>query len=154
MYQLLPHDRVHCKLTSRLSSYAAPSEFTGYVLAIFTLAVVLCLTVSSWAMSVALFRWWVKLVQLLNTYFDSFSESIAHCLAVWTQFLKLYHLDKLVLGATVMNYLFWNILIFIHCLISPHVAKLVGKLSDDYTIGFGKFVDKVTEPQTDMRPAK
>uniref|UniRef100_A0A9J7Y027 Integrin beta n=1 Tax=Cyprinus carpio carpio TaxID=630221 RepID=A0A9J7Y027_CYPCA len=33
-------------------------------------------------------------------------------------------------------------------------AKLVGKLSDDYTIGFGKFVDKVTEPQTDMRPAK
>uniref|UniRef100_A0A8C1MUW0 Integrin beta n=1 Tax=Cyprinus carpio TaxID=7962 RepID=A0A8C1MUW0_CYPCA len=34
------------------------------------------------------------------------------------------------------------------------LAKLVGKLSDDYTIGFGKFVDKVTEPQTDMRPAK
>uniref|UniRef100_A0A673ME98 Integrin beta n=1 Tax=Sinocyclocheilus rhinocerous TaxID=307959 RepID=A0A673ME98_9TELE len=34
------------------------------------------------------------------------------------------------------------------------LAELVGKLSDDYTIGFGKFVDKVTEPQTDMRPAK
>uniref|UniRef100_A0A3B3BV19 Integrin beta n=1 Tax=Oryzias melastigma TaxID=30732 RepID=A0A3B3BV19_ORYME len=28
------------------------------------------------------------------------------------------------------------------------------RLSDDYTIGFGKFVDKVIEPQTDMRPAK
>ncbi|XP_064179337.1 integrin beta-4 isoform X1 [Anguilla rostrata] len=34
------------------------------------------------------------------------------------------------------------------------LADLVGKLSDDYTIGFGKFVDKVTEPQTDMRPSK
>ncbi|XP_005166847.1 integrin beta-4 isoform X3 [Danio rerio] len=34
------------------------------------------------------------------------------------------------------------------------LARLVGDLSDDYTIGFGKFVDKVTEPQTDMRPAK
>ncbi|XP_061086823.1 integrin beta-4 isoform X3 [Conger conger] len=34
------------------------------------------------------------------------------------------------------------------------LANLVGKLSDDYTIGFGKFVDKVTEPQTDMRPSK
>uniref|UniRef100_A0A673M5Y1 Integrin beta n=1 Tax=Sinocyclocheilus rhinocerous TaxID=307959 RepID=A0A673M5Y1_9TELE len=34
------------------------------------------------------------------------------------------------------------------------LAQLVGKLSDDYTIGFGKFVDKVTEPQTDMRPSK
>ncbi|XP_050972902.1 integrin beta-4 isoform X2 [Labeo rohita] len=34
------------------------------------------------------------------------------------------------------------------------LAQLVGNLSDDYTIGFGKFVDKVTEPQTDMRPAK
>ncbi|KAG7251335.1 hypothetical protein CRUP_036202, partial [Coryphaenoides rupestris] len=33
--------------------------------------------------------------------------------------------------------------------------KRMGKswsLSDDYTIGFGKFVDKVVEPQTDMRP--
>lgn len=36
----------------------------------------------------------------------------------------------------------------------PHTAALVGKLSDDYTIGFGKFVDKVVEPQTDMRPSK
>ncbi|KAF3704704.1 Integrin beta-4 Precursor [Channa argus] len=34
------------------------------------------------------------------------------------------------------------------------LASLVGKLSDDYTIGFGKFVDKVVEPQTDMRPAR
>uniref|UniRef100_A0A3Q3VU73 Integrin beta n=1 Tax=Mola mola TaxID=94237 RepID=A0A3Q3VU73_MOLML len=34
------------------------------------------------------------------------------------------------------------------------LASLVGKLSDDYTIGFGKFVDKVIEPQTDMRPTK
>lgn len=34
------------------------------------------------------------------------------------------------------------------------VASLVKQLSDDYTIGFGKFVDKVVEPQTDMRPAK
>uniref|UniRef100_A0A672P4I4 Integrin beta n=1 Tax=Sinocyclocheilus grahami TaxID=75366 RepID=A0A672P4I4_SINGR len=34
------------------------------------------------------------------------------------------------------------------------LAQVVGKLSDDYTIGFGKFVDKVTEPQTDMRPSK
>ncbi|KAL7829106.1 hypothetical protein SRHO_G00327400 [Serrasalmus rhombeus] len=34
------------------------------------------------------------------------------------------------------------------------LAQLVGTLSDDYTIGFGKFVDKVIEPQTDMRPTK
>ncbi|KAM4624126.1 integrin beta-4 isoform 3-T4 [Polymixia lowei] len=34
------------------------------------------------------------------------------------------------------------------------LASLVEKLSDDYTIGFGKFVDKVVEPQTDMRPIK
>ncbi|XP_062855505.1 integrin beta-4 isoform X2 [Trichomycterus rosablanca] len=34
------------------------------------------------------------------------------------------------------------------------LAQLVGTLSDDYTIGFGKFVDKVTDPQTDMRPSK
>uniref|UniRef100_A0A3Q1B1U9 Integrin beta n=1 Tax=Amphiprion ocellaris TaxID=80972 RepID=A0A3Q1B1U9_AMPOC len=34
------------------------------------------------------------------------------------------------------------------------LALLVEKLSDDYTIGFGKFVDKVIEPQTDMRPIK
>ncbi|XP_037319321.2 integrin beta-4 isoform X4 [Pungitius pungitius] len=34
------------------------------------------------------------------------------------------------------------------------LANLVKDLSDDYTIGFGKFVDKVVEPQTDMRPSK
>lgn len=34
------------------------------------------------------------------------------------------------------------------------VAVLVEHLSNDYTIGFGKFVDKVIEPQTDMRPEK
>ncbi|XP_041830234.1 integrin beta-4 isoform X2 [Melanotaenia boesemani] len=34
------------------------------------------------------------------------------------------------------------------------LAGLVEKLSDDHTIGFGKFVDKVIEPQTDMRPSK
>lgn len=34
------------------------------------------------------------------------------------------------------------------------VASVVKKLSNDYTIGFGKFVDKVIEPQTDMRPLK
>ncbi|MED6244242.1 hypothetical protein ATANTOWER_000772 [Ataeniobius toweri] len=34
------------------------------------------------------------------------------------------------------------------------LAVVVKKLSDDYTIGFGKFVDKVIEPQTDMRPVK
>ncbi|KAL4648065.1 integrin beta-4 isoform X1 [Arapaima gigas] len=34
------------------------------------------------------------------------------------------------------------------------LARLVEDLSNDYTIGFGKFVDKVTEPQTDMRPSK
>ncbi|XP_077958908.1 integrin beta-4 isoform X5 [Gasterosteus aculeatus] len=34
------------------------------------------------------------------------------------------------------------------------LASLVKDLSDDYTIGFGKFVDKVVEPQTDMRPSK
>lgn len=34
------------------------------------------------------------------------------------------------------------------------VALLVEKLSSDYTIGFGEFVDKVIEPQTDMRPIK
>uniref|UniRef100_A0A8C3APD8 Integrin beta n=1 Tax=Cyclopterus lumpus TaxID=8103 RepID=A0A8C3APD8_CYCLU len=34
------------------------------------------------------------------------------------------------------------------------MAKLVNDLSDDPTIGFGKFVDKVTDPQTDMRQAK
>lgn len=34
------------------------------------------------------------------------------------------------------------------------VAVLVENLSSDPTIGFGKFVDKVVEPQTDMRPVK
>ncbi|KAM8836371.1 integrin beta-4 isoform 2-T2 [Spinachia spinachia] len=34
------------------------------------------------------------------------------------------------------------------------LASLVKDLSDDYTIGFGKFVDKVVEPQTDMRPSR
>ncbi|XP_035516781.1 integrin beta-4 [Morone saxatilis] len=34
------------------------------------------------------------------------------------------------------------------------LAVLVEKLSNDFTIGFGKFVDKVIEPQTDMRPSK
>ncbi|KAK6479834.1 integrin beta-4-like [Huso huso] len=35
------------------------------------------------------------------------------------------------------------------------LAKVVStQLSSDYTIGFGKFVDKVTAPQTDMRPSK
>uniref|UniRef100_A0A3P9P8Q6 Integrin beta n=1 Tax=Poecilia reticulata TaxID=8081 RepID=A0A3P9P8Q6_POERE len=31
---------------------------------------------------------------------------------------------------------------------------VVQEISSDYTIGFGKFVDKVIEPQTDMRPDK
>ncbi|XP_059180647.1 integrin beta-4 [Centropristis striata] len=34
------------------------------------------------------------------------------------------------------------------------LATLVEDLSADYTIGFGKFVDKVIEPQTDMRESK
>ncbi|KAJ7987865.1 hypothetical protein DPEC_G00330990 [Dallia pectoralis] len=34
------------------------------------------------------------------------------------------------------------------------LAELITTLSDDFTIGFGKFVDKVVEPQTDMRPEK
>ncbi|XP_028263462.1 integrin beta-4 isoform X2 [Parambassis ranga] len=34
------------------------------------------------------------------------------------------------------------------------LASLVQNLSSDYTIGFGEFVDKVIEPQTDMRPIK
>uniref|UniRef100_A0A3B3VQ41 Integrin, beta 4 n=1 Tax=Poecilia latipinna TaxID=48699 RepID=A0A3B3VQ41_9TELE len=33
-----------------------------------------------------------------------------------------------------------------------NLKKMGNKLSSDYTIGFGKFVDKVIEPQTDMRP--
>ncbi|KAG8565723.1 hypothetical protein GDO81_012956 [Engystomops pustulosus] len=34
------------------------------------------------------------------------------------------------------------------------LANVVSTLSTDYTIGFGKFVDKVSVPQTDMRPEK
>eukprot|EP00061_Rhincodon_typus_P011766 g37029.t1 len=33
------------------------------------------------------------------------------------------------------------------------LADLVRNMSSNYTIGFGKFVDKVTVPQTDMRPS-
>lgn len=42
-----------------------------------------------------------------------------------------------------------------NCHVTVYItANLVGELSDDYTIGFGKFVDKVTEPQTSMSPSK
>ncbi|XP_060700363.1 integrin beta-4 isoform X2 [Hemiscyllium ocellatum] len=34
------------------------------------------------------------------------------------------------------------------------LADVVRNMSNDYTIGFGKFVDKVTVPQTDMRPSR
>ncbi|XP_067913943.1 integrin beta-4 isoform X2 [Heterodontus francisci] len=34
------------------------------------------------------------------------------------------------------------------------LANVVRNMSSDYTIGFGKFVDKVTVPQTDMRPSR
>ncbi|XP_078082165.1 integrin beta-4-like [Mustelus asterias] len=34
------------------------------------------------------------------------------------------------------------------------LADVVRNMSNDYTIGFGKFVDKVTVPQTDMRPER
>nr|XP_054366672.1 integrin beta-4 isoform X2 [Mirounga angustirostris] len=34
------------------------------------------------------------------------------------------------------------------------LAQVLRELTDDYTIGFGKFVDKVSVPQTDMRPEK
>ncbi|MEE6475277.1 hypothetical protein FKM82_010678 [Ascaphus truei] len=34
------------------------------------------------------------------------------------------------------------------------LADVVKRLSSNYTIGFGKFVDKVAVPQTDMRPEK
>ncbi|XP_045840389.1 integrin beta-4 isoform X4 [Meles meles] len=34
------------------------------------------------------------------------------------------------------------------------LARVLKTLTDDYTIGFGKFVDKVSVPQTDMRPEK
>ncbi|KAM5136085.1 LOW QUALITY PROTEIN: integrin beta-4 [Mantella aurantiaca] len=35
-----------------------------------------------------------------------------------------------------------------------NLAEVVSSLSSNYTIGFGKFVDKVSVPQTDMRPEK
>ncbi|XP_067860554.1 LOW QUALITY PROTEIN: integrin beta-4 [Heptranchias perlo] len=34
------------------------------------------------------------------------------------------------------------------------LVDVVRNMSSDYTIGFGKFVDKVTVPQTDMRPSR
>ncbi|EHB10767.1 Integrin beta-4 [Heterocephalus glaber] len=34
------------------------------------------------------------------------------------------------------------------------LATVLSQLTSDYTIGFGKFVDKVSVPQTDMRPEK
>ncbi|KAH0629498.1 hypothetical protein JD844_011600, partial [Phrynosoma platyrhinos] len=34
------------------------------------------------------------------------------------------------------------------------LANFLRELTADYTIGFGKFVDKVTAPQTDMRPTR
>ncbi|XP_049716135.1 integrin beta-4 isoform X2 [Elephas maximus indicus] len=35
-----------------------------------------------------------------------------------------------------------------------NLAQVLRQLTSDYTIGFGKFVDKVSVPQTDMRPEK
>uniref|UniRef100_A0A2I2Y5A1 Integrin beta n=1 Tax=Gorilla gorilla gorilla TaxID=9595 RepID=A0A2I2Y5A1_GORGO len=35
-----------------------------------------------------------------------------------------------------------------------NLARVLSQLTSDYTIGFGKFVDKVSVPQTDMRPEK
>uniref|UniRef100_A0A2I3H495 Integrin beta n=1 Tax=Nomascus leucogenys TaxID=61853 RepID=A0A2I3H495_NOMLE len=35
-----------------------------------------------------------------------------------------------------------------------NLAQVLSQLTRDYTIGFGKFVDKVSVPQTDMRPEK
>ncbi|XP_006886431.1 PREDICTED: integrin beta-4 [Elephantulus edwardii] len=34
------------------------------------------------------------------------------------------------------------------------LARVLSQLTGDYTIGFGKFVDKVSVPQTDMRPER
>ncbi|XP_014809427.1 PREDICTED: integrin beta-4 isoform X3 [Calidris pugnax] len=34
------------------------------------------------------------------------------------------------------------------------LAKFLQEFTSDYTVGFGKFVDKVSSPQTDMRPEK
>lgn len=39
-------------------------------------------------------------------------------------------------------------------LLPPLAAEFLQDLTSNYTIGFGKFVDKVSSPQTDMRPAK
>ncbi|KAJ7316030.1 hypothetical protein JRQ81_002192 [Phrynocephalus forsythii] len=39
-------------------------------------------------------------------------------------------------------------------IMGQQLAKFLTDLTDDYTIGFGKFVDKVTAPQTDMRPER
>lgn len=36
----------------------------------------------------------------------------------------------------------------------PLSAEFLQDLTSNYTIGFGKFVDKVSSPQTDMRPEK
>ncbi|XP_064322937.1 integrin beta-4 [Phalacrocorax carbo] len=35
-----------------------------------------------------------------------------------------------------------------------NIAEFLQELTSNYTIGFGKFVDKVSSPQTDMRPEK
>lgn len=44
-------------------------------------------------------------------------------------------------------------LIFFHIYFSLP-AEFLQALTSNYTIGFGKFVDKVSSPQTDMRPEK
>lgn len=48
--------------------------------------------------------------------------------------------------------------LFIHLFIPPSLpllpAEFLQDLTSNYTIGFGKFVDKVSSPQTDMRPEK
>lgn len=44
-------------------------------------------------------------------------------------------------------------LIFFH-IYSSLPAEFLQALTSNYTIGFGKFVDKVSSPQTDMRPEK
>lgn len=38
--------------------------------------------------------------------------------------------------------------------VSLLAAEFLQALTSNYTIGFGKFVDKVSSPQTDMRPEK
>lgn len=48
--------------------------------------------------------------------------------------------------------------LFIHVSTPPSLpllpAEFLQALTSNYTIGFGKFVDKVSSPQTDMRPEK